>query len=174
MRCRLFERRKRLDESPSANSWTLGDYNIWGFPQIRDTFLGVPIIRIIVFWGLYLGSPCFGKLPFLPVTVRYEGFSKLGLSGVPVHRPMTLGYVREIPITPLEFHIHTLYRALMLNRKGIIVFLQWQHGIIELPAPHPMLFESEVDPEQATHKPLTPRDSQDPHYLVPHYPSRPK
>ena len=22
------------------------------FPNIRDTFLGVPIIRIIVFWGL--------------------------------------------------------------------------------------------------------------------------
>ena len=26
---------------------------IWGFPKIRGTFFGVPIIRIIVFWGLY-------------------------------------------------------------------------------------------------------------------------
>ena len=26
---------------------------IWGFPKIRGTFLGVPIIRTIVFWGLY-------------------------------------------------------------------------------------------------------------------------
>ena len=26
---------------------------IWGFPKIRDTLLGVPIIRTIVFWGLY-------------------------------------------------------------------------------------------------------------------------
>ena len=26
---------------------------MWGFPKIRGTFLGVPILRIIVFWGLY-------------------------------------------------------------------------------------------------------------------------
>ena len=26
---------------------------IWGFPKIRGTFLGVLIIRTIVFWGLY-------------------------------------------------------------------------------------------------------------------------
>ena len=30
---------------------------IWGFPKIRGTILGVPIIRTIVFWGLYWGSP---------------------------------------------------------------------------------------------------------------------
>ena len=29
----------------------------------RGTILGVPIIRIIVYWGLFLGSPYFGKLP---------------------------------------------------------------------------------------------------------------
>ena len=34
-----------------------------GVPKIKGTVLGVPIIRIIVFWGLYWGSPCFGKLP---------------------------------------------------------------------------------------------------------------
>ena len=32
--------------------------NIWGFTKIRDTFLGVPIIRTIVYWGL-LGFPLF-------------------------------------------------------------------------------------------------------------------
>ena len=37
---------------------------IWGFPKIRGTLLGVPIIRIIVSWGSILGSPYFGKLPF--------------------------------------------------------------------------------------------------------------
>ena len=26
---------------------------IWGFPKIRGTILGVPITRIIVYWGLY-------------------------------------------------------------------------------------------------------------------------
>ena len=30
---------------------------IWGFPKIRGTILGVPIIRTIVFWGLYWGPP---------------------------------------------------------------------------------------------------------------------
>ena len=34
---------------------------IWGFPKIRGTILGVPIIRIIVFWGLYWGSPILGN-----------------------------------------------------------------------------------------------------------------
>ena len=30
----------------------------WGFPKIRGTLLlGVPIIRTILFWGLYWGPP---------------------------------------------------------------------------------------------------------------------
>ena len=33
----------------------------WGFPKIRGTLLGVPMIRIIVFWGLYLGAPILGN-----------------------------------------------------------------------------------------------------------------
>ena len=35
--------------------------NIWGFPKIRGILLGVPIIRTIVFWGLYWGSLILGK-----------------------------------------------------------------------------------------------------------------
>ena len=31
---------------------------IWGFPKIRGTFLGAPIIRIIVYW-VYIGVPLF-------------------------------------------------------------------------------------------------------------------
>ena len=31
------------------------------FPKIRGTFLGVPIIRITVFWGLYWGPPILGN-----------------------------------------------------------------------------------------------------------------
>ena len=34
---------------------------IWGFPKIGGTFLGVPIIRIIVFWGLYWGPLILGN-----------------------------------------------------------------------------------------------------------------
>ena len=37
---------------------------VWGFPKIRATFLGVPIIRVIAFWGPYWGPPFFGKLPY--------------------------------------------------------------------------------------------------------------
>ena len=32
-----------------------------GSPKIRSTFLGVPIIRITVFWGLYWGTPIEGN-----------------------------------------------------------------------------------------------------------------
>ena len=35
-----------------------GSYRIWGFPKIRGTFLGVAIIRIIVFWD-YIGVSLF-------------------------------------------------------------------------------------------------------------------
>ena len=34
---------------------------IWGFPKIRGTLLGVPIIRTIVFGGLYWGSSFWGN-----------------------------------------------------------------------------------------------------------------
>ena len=34
---------------------------MWGFPKIRGTFLGVPIIRTIVYLGLYRGPPVLGK-----------------------------------------------------------------------------------------------------------------
>ena len=32
-----------------------GEITKWGFPKIRGTFLGVPVIRAIVFWGLSWG-----------------------------------------------------------------------------------------------------------------------
>ena len=34
----------------------------WGFPKISGPFLGVFIIGIIMYWGLFLG-PYFRKLP---------------------------------------------------------------------------------------------------------------
>ena len=39
-----------------------GHQFIWGLPKIRGTFLGVPIARIIIFWGPMLGFPCLGKI----------------------------------------------------------------------------------------------------------------
>ena len=41
---------------------------IWGFPKIRGTLLGVPIIRIIVFWGLHWG-PIIGVPLFWETTI---------------------------------------------------------------------------------------------------------
>ena len=38
----------------------------WGVPKIRGTILGVLIIRIVVYWGLYWGSPTLGNY-HLPV-----------------------------------------------------------------------------------------------------------
>ena len=35
-------------------------YSIWGFHRIRGTFLVIPIIRTIVFWGLHWGSLILG------------------------------------------------------------------------------------------------------------------
>ena len=35
--------------------------SIWGIPKIRGTFLGVPILRIIVFWGLHWSPLILGK-----------------------------------------------------------------------------------------------------------------
>ena len=34
---------------------------IWGFPKIRGTFLGVPIVRIIIFLDLYWGPLVLGN-----------------------------------------------------------------------------------------------------------------
>ena len=44
-------------------------YNIWGFPKIRDTFSGVPIIRILVYW-VYIGVPLLRE-----TTIYYNLFS---------------------------------------------------------------------------------------------------
>ena len=35
--------------------------DVWGFPKIRGTFMGVPIIRTTVYWGLYWGPLILGN-----------------------------------------------------------------------------------------------------------------
>ena len=46
-------------------SWALGKAFMQeaGFPKISGTFLEVPRTRTLVFLGVYIGCPCFGKLP---------------------------------------------------------------------------------------------------------------
>ena len=36
-------------------------FRVWRFLKIRGTLLGVPILRIIVFWGLYWGPLILGN-----------------------------------------------------------------------------------------------------------------
>ena len=39
----------------------VSDCPTWGFPKIRGTLLGVPVIRIIIFGGLYWGPLILGN-----------------------------------------------------------------------------------------------------------------
>ena len=41
--------------------WISSCRPIWGFPKIKGTFLGVPIVRTIVYWGLYWGTLILGN-----------------------------------------------------------------------------------------------------------------
>ena len=83
-----------LKFNPSTRQTQRCRYNpLWGFPKIRGTFLGVPIIRIIVFGGLYiLGSPSFGKLPYsCATTLNLQGsVRKPELEGAPYALPVAL------------------------------------------------------------------------------------
>ena len=36
-----------------------------GFPTIRGTIVGDPIVRIIIFWGLYWGPPILGTTMYV-------------------------------------------------------------------------------------------------------------
>ena len=45
-----------------AREVAASSHSVWGFPRIRGTLLGVPIIRTIVFWGLYIGVPLFREI----------------------------------------------------------------------------------------------------------------
>ena len=45
-----------LDPAPSAPAAKKG-----GIPKIKGTILEVPIIRTIIFWGLFWGPPILGK-----------------------------------------------------------------------------------------------------------------
>ena len=43
------------------HTYTISCVYIWGFPKTLGTFLGVPIIRTIVCWGLDWGPPILGN-----------------------------------------------------------------------------------------------------------------
>ena len=53
---------------------------IWGFPTIRGTILGVPIIGTIVYWGLYWGPPVLGNYHIYPDS-PFWGTRNVGIIG---------------------------------------------------------------------------------------------
>ena len=55
----------------------VGRRGVRGFPKIMGTFLGVPIVRTIVYWyiGVYIGDPLFWE-----TTIRVGG----GVVGTPL------------------------------------------------------------------------------------------
>ena len=50
---------------------------MWEFPKIRGTILVVPIIRTIVYWGLYGGTLILGNYYMFLLDVFFSGPSAL-------------------------------------------------------------------------------------------------
>ena len=57
-------------------------FRVWGFAKLRGTVFGIPIIRIIVDWGLYWGPPILGNYNFEP----WDAFSGLLLRNIKEHK----------------------------------------------------------------------------------------
>ena len=62
----------------------------WGFPYIRGAFLGVPVIRIIIYWGLYWGTLILGNSQYAKFRPFIEPACKY-LSGVDCYERWQLG-----------------------------------------------------------------------------------
>ena len=45
---------------------------IWGFPKTGCTILGVPILLVTIFWGLFWGLPILGIYHIIPISSLYE------------------------------------------------------------------------------------------------------
>ena len=78
----LNSKRRKVDsakdwESLKWSSWRdRHKHTIWEFPKIRGTLLGVPIIRIIVYWGLYWGPLILGNYHILEPILTSMHFSR--------------------------------------------------------------------------------------------------
>ena len=57
--CARVEVQRSLEAGSLLYKQLLG--HIWGFPKIRGSFLGVPIIRVIIFGDLNWSTPIWGN-----------------------------------------------------------------------------------------------------------------
>ena len=66
-----------------------------GFPKIGVTFLGVPIIRVVVFWGIYWGPLLLGNhhVGIQCILRRFGDFSSVSSLGFRVSYMSTLAPV---------------------------------------------------------------------------------
>ena len=62
-----------------------------GFPKIRGTFLGVPIIRIVVLGDLYWGLPFLGNCPLDLLMLGIEEVEVGSQHGLMLPLPSRLG-----------------------------------------------------------------------------------
>ena len=58
--------------------------SIWGLPKIRGTILVVPIIRTIVYWGLYWGPLILGSYHIGVYVAKQVGFGVYDLGFSPL------------------------------------------------------------------------------------------
>ena len=72
----------------------------WGFPKIRVTFWGGPILRIIVFGGLYWGPPILGKYQLL-FDLQVKLFSLI--FSAPVFCRSAIAYRNMLPLKWIEY-----------------------------------------------------------------------
>ena len=57
----IHDRRYTKRSLPRQGPKTKVGTEIWGFPKIRGTLLGIPTKRTLVHWGLYWGSLVLGN-----------------------------------------------------------------------------------------------------------------
>ena len=77
----------------------MGNEGIWRFPKIRGTF-GVPIVRIIIFWGLSWG-PLFRETTISSLCNTYRLIS---------YQP---------PVSPWHHWVGLLHTGFVANNAGL-------------------------------------------------------
>ena len=82
-------------------------FRIWGFPKMQGTFLGVPRIRTIAFWGLHCGSLILGNY-HLGFTVEFRAYCTTGAGIHTEWGPAGQGSQASITYFGLGFRVATL------------------------------------------------------------------
>ena len=84
---------------------------IWGCPKIRGTSLGVPILRTVVFWGLYWGPLNLGHY-------HIPQYTKILIARIPGKVPLILGKPYMGTYIGISIGVHsqgTFFRQLELR-----------------------------------------------------------